>query len=100
VAQLFDDDLPPSRATHIFNLALAALIMLSVSGVVLESVDAVNARFTAELVGREERWSWLFTAGFWTLGSIRFRKVGRVPVAKACDLCAGVMWGIPSWAAA
>jgi hypothetical protein len=38
------------------------------------------------LVGREERPRRRFTAGFGALGSIRFRKVGWVPAAKACDL--------------
>jgi hypothetical protein len=39
-----------------------------------------------QIVGREERTSCRFPAGFWALGNIRFRKVGRVRVAKACDL--------------
>jgi acyl-coenzyme A synthetase/AMP-(fatty) acid ligase len=41
---------------------------------------------TKQLVGREERPQWRFSAGFWGLGNIRFRKVGRVGVSKACDL--------------
>lgn len=49
LARLFDDDLPPSRASRVFNIALAALIMLSVAGVILESVDAFNERFAAQL---------------------------------------------------
>jgi hypothetical protein len=39
-----------------------------------------------QLVGREERMSCWFQAGFGALGNIRFRKVARVRVAKACDL--------------
>jgi voltage-gated potassium channel len=46
---LFDDDLPPTRATRIFHVALAVLIFVNVSGVILESVDSFNQRFGAVL---------------------------------------------------
>jgi voltage-gated potassium channel len=45
LGRLFDDDLPPSRASHIFHVALATLILVNVSGVILESVDSVSTRF-------------------------------------------------------
>jgi voltage-gated potassium channel len=45
LGRLFDDDLPPSRVSHIFHIGLAALIIVNVTGVVLESVDSVNERF-------------------------------------------------------
>ena len=49
LGRLFDDDLPPTRATHLFNQFLAALIIVNVSGVILESVDSINERFGALL---------------------------------------------------
>jgi voltage-gated potassium channel len=49
LGRMFDDDLPPTRASRVFNIALAILIILSVSGVILESVDAFNRRFGQEL---------------------------------------------------
>jgi voltage-gated potassium channel len=49
LARMFDDDLPPNRAGQIFHGALATLIFINVCGVILESVDAVDRRFGAEL---------------------------------------------------
>ena len=49
LGRLFDDDLPPTRATHIFHVALAALILVNVTGVILESVDSVAERYSALL---------------------------------------------------
>jgi voltage-gated potassium channel len=49
LGRLFDDELPPTGAARVFNSALALLIMLSVGGVILESVEAVNQRFGAAL---------------------------------------------------
>jgi voltage-gated potassium channel len=49
LGRLFDDDLPPTRATRVFQAALAALILVNVSGVILESVESFNARFGAVL---------------------------------------------------
>lgn len=49
LGRLFDDDLPPTRLTHVFQIALATLIAVNVAGVILESVDAVSDRFGAEL---------------------------------------------------
>jgi voltage-gated potassium channel len=45
LGRLFDDDLPPTRVSHLFQVALATLIVVNVAGVILESVDAVNERF-------------------------------------------------------
>lgn len=49
LARLFDDDLPPTRAARIFQTALAALIIVNVAGIILESVEAFAHRFDAEL---------------------------------------------------
>jgi voltage-gated potassium channel len=49
LGRLFDDDLPPTRATRIFNIALAVLILVNVTGVILESVESFNHRFGAAL---------------------------------------------------
>ncbi len=45
LGRLFDDDLPPNRAARIFHVALAALILVNVGGVILESVEAFSQRF-------------------------------------------------------
>ena len=49
LGRLFDDDLPPTGASRVFNTALAVLIVVNVAGIILESVDAVSDRFGAEL---------------------------------------------------
>jgi voltage-gated potassium channel len=49
LGRLFDDDLPPSRAARVFQGGLAVLIVVNVTGIVLESVDWVDHRFGAEL---------------------------------------------------
>jgi voltage-gated potassium channel len=45
LAGLFDDELPPTRAARVFHVALATLILVNVSGVILESVDSIDRRF-------------------------------------------------------
>jgi voltage-gated potassium channel len=45
LGRLFDDDLPPTRATRVFHVALAVVIIVNVSGVILESVESLNQRF-------------------------------------------------------
>jgi voltage-gated potassium channel len=49
LARLFDDDLPPTLGSRIFNVALAVLIIVNVSGVILESVESFEHRFATEL---------------------------------------------------
>ncbi|HEV2186706.1 MAG TPA: hypothetical protein VGR70_05840, partial [Stellaceae bacterium] len=49
LAHLFDDDLPPTLGSRIFNTALAVLILVNVGGVILESVESFEHRFGAEL---------------------------------------------------
>jgi voltage-gated potassium channel len=49
LGRLFDDDLPPTRATHVFQTALAALILVNVAGVILESVDSFDRHYGAVL---------------------------------------------------
>jgi voltage-gated potassium channel len=48
LARLFDDDLPPTNAARLFQAALAVLILVNVSGVILESVEVLDRRFGAE----------------------------------------------------
>jgi voltage-gated potassium channel len=49
LGRLFDDDLPPTRTSRVFNSALAVLIVVNVAGIILESVDSVSERFGPEL---------------------------------------------------
>ncbi|HXP03257.1 MAG TPA: ion transporter [Stellaceae bacterium] len=49
LARLFDDDLPPTLGSRIFNTALATLIFVNVAGVILGSVEAFDRRFAPEL---------------------------------------------------
>ncbi len=44
---LFDDDAPPSAAAHVFNTALAALIITNVIVIILESVEPLRIRYAA-----------------------------------------------------
>jgi voltage-gated potassium channel len=44
---LFDDDAPRTLAVRVFNIALAALIIVNVIAVVLESVGWLNQRYAA-----------------------------------------------------
>lgn len=46
-SDLFDDDAPQTRTTKIFNTLLAALIIVNVSAVILESVASIRARYAA-----------------------------------------------------
>jgi voltage-gated potassium channel len=61
LGRLFDDDLPPTRAARVFHIALAALIVVNVAGIVLESVDSISTRFGAELWWLEQIATGLFT---------------------------------------
>ena len=49
LGRMFDDDLPPTLASRIFNTVLAALILVNVAGVILESVQSFEARFAPAL---------------------------------------------------
>jgi voltage-gated potassium channel len=64
LGRLFDDDLPPTRATRIFHVALATLIVANVAGIVLESVDSFSARFGAELWWLEQVATAIFTVEY------------------------------------
>ena len=64
LGRLFDDDLPPTRATHVFQIALATLIVVNVAGVILESVDAVSDRFGPELWWLEQVATAIFTVEY------------------------------------
>ena len=42
---LFDDDAPPSAASRTFNTALAALIIVNIVAIILESVEPLRSRY-------------------------------------------------------
>jgi voltage-gated potassium channel len=50
---LFDDDAQQNRITQYFNAALAALIVLNVSAVILESVEPIRASHPAAFIAFE-----------------------------------------------
>src|SRR5580692_11625755 len=64
LGRLFDDDLPPTRATQVFHIALAGLILVNVSGVILESVDSFNQRFGIALWWLEQVATMLFATEY------------------------------------
>jgi voltage-gated potassium channel len=64
LARLFDDDLPPTLAARVFQSALALLIIVNVAGIVLESVEAFDRRFGAELWWIELIATTFFTAEY------------------------------------
>jgi voltage-gated potassium channel len=45
LSRLFDDDAPRDRASRLFNLALAALIIANVATVILETVEPIRDRY-------------------------------------------------------
>jgi voltage-gated potassium channel len=45
LSRLFDDDAPHSRAMQIFNGLLAALIVVNIGAVILESVEPLHAKY-------------------------------------------------------
>ena len=49
IAALFDDGRPPSRAAQVLAIGLAALIVVNVTGVILESVASIHARHATGL---------------------------------------------------
>jgi voltage-gated potassium channel len=49
LGRLFDDELPPTLAARVFQSALAVLILVNVMGIILESVESIDRRFSAEL---------------------------------------------------
>jgi voltage-gated potassium channel len=50
---LFDDAAPPIRAAQLLNAALALLIVVNVTGIVLESVAVLHERYAAYFDGLE-----------------------------------------------
>jgi voltage-gated potassium channel len=64
LGRLFDDDLPPTRAAQVFHIALAGLILVNVSGVILESVDSFNQRFGIALWWLEQVATMLFATEY------------------------------------
>jgi hypothetical protein len=55
IATLFDDAQPPARAAQVVNAALALLIVVNVTGVILESVPALHERYAAYFDGSNTR---------------------------------------------
>jgi voltage-gated potassium channel len=49
LATIFEDEEPRSRATRLFDVALATLIIVNVTGVILESVAPIRRHFAFEL---------------------------------------------------
>jgi voltage-gated potassium channel len=49
LAVIFEDEEPRSRVTRLFDAALGLLIVLNVSGVILESVDGIRQHFSVQL---------------------------------------------------
>ncbi len=64
LGRLFDDDLPQTRATRVFHAALATLIVVNVSGVMLESVESFDARFGGVLWWLEQVATVIFAAEY------------------------------------
>lgn len=50
VAALFDDDVPQSMLSHAVNISLAALILVNVAAVILESVEPLRDRYSVEFI--------------------------------------------------
>ena len=48
LASVFEDEEPRSRITWLFDTALAALIVINVSCVILESVESIRSHFAFE----------------------------------------------------
>ena len=49
LATIIEDEEPRSRVTRLFDTALALLIIVNVSGVILESVESIRRHFAVEL---------------------------------------------------
>ena len=54
LSDLFDDEAPRNRATRLFNLLLALLIVLNVAAVILETVEPIRARYEVFFLGAEQ----------------------------------------------
>lgn len=79
LSQLFDDELPRSRETQIFNSALAVLIAINVAAVILETVEPIRNRYVATFEWMEHAATAIFAVEYllraWTaidLSSSRF----------------------------
>jgi voltage-gated potassium channel len=78
---LFDDDARRNRVTQYFNAALALLIVVNVSAVILESVEPMRARYPAAFAAIEQFATTIFAVEYalrvWTavdLHNGRFRQ--------------------------
>ena len=49
LAIIFEDEEPRSHVTRLFDVALATLIIVNVTGVILESVEPIRRQFAFEL---------------------------------------------------
>jgi voltage-gated potassium channel len=79
LSQLFDDELPRSRETQIFNSVLAVLIVINVAAVVLETVEPIRNRYVATFEWMEHAATAIFAVEYllraWTavdLSNARF----------------------------
>ncbi len=64
LAIVFEDEAPRGAATRAFNLALALLIIVNVSCVVLESVETIRRHFAAEFDAFEQAATAIFAAEY------------------------------------
>jgi len=64
LATVFEDEEPRGRVTRLFDTALALLIVVNVSGVILESVEPIRRYFAAELDLLEHAATAIFAAEY------------------------------------
>ena len=64
LAVIFEDEEPRSRITRVFDIALAILIVVNVTGVILESVDLIRQHFAVQLDLLERTATAIFAAEY------------------------------------
>lgn len=83
LAKMFEDEEPRGLATRIFNASLAALIVVNVAAVVLESVESLRRQYFLTFVSIEDFATAIFAAEYclrvWTSVDFRNREY-RQPV--------------------
>ena len=64
LAVVFEDEEPRSRITRVFDTALAILIVVNVTGVIVESVDSIRQHFAVQLDLLERTATAIFAAEY------------------------------------
>jgi voltage-gated potassium channel len=64
LSHLFDDDAPRNRATRLFNLLLALLIISNVAAVILETVETIRLRYEVFFLAAEHAATAIFTVEY------------------------------------